>query len=77
MPKINEAKDSSSFQVLDQAVVPSKKSKPARAKIVLVSLVLAFSGSVLVIFLQECLANLSEDNRRILESIKKQALSFK
>ena len=77
MAKINEAKDSSSFQVLDQAVAPSNKSKPARAKIVLVSLVLAFSGSVLMIFLQECLANLSEDNRRILESIKKQALSFK
>src|SRR6185369_1236617 len=35
LAKLNEAKDSSSLQVLDEAVIPLQKSKPKRSLIVL------------------------------------------
>jgi len=77
MAKINETKDSSSLQVLDEAVVPVSKSRPKRSLIVVVSAVTAFLVSILIIFAQEYFGKMSEEDRRIVDGIKKQALSYK
>jgi len=72
--KLNEAKDSSSFQILDEAVVPMNKSAPKRALIVVLTAVSAFFVSIFVIFVQESLSKMSEEHRR---NIKRQALALK
>lgn len=74
--KLNEAKDSSSFQVLDEAVAPVHKSKPKRTIIVLASTVVGFLVSVLIIFSREYFGKMSEDDRKSLGDLKK-ALFFK
>lgn len=73
--KINENKDSSTLQVLDEAVAPSKKSKPKRSIIVLLSTFSAFILSIIVIFVQEHLSKLSAEDAEIIRDIK-QALAF-
>jgi uncharacterized protein involved in exopolysaccharide biosynthesis len=45
--KIDEARDASIVQVLDRAVEPDKKSSPQRARIVIVTAILAFIGTLL------------------------------
>jgi len=70
LAKINEARDSSSLQVLDEAVVPSKKSKPRRSLIVVLATVSAFFCSILVVFIQEYLAKLSAEDAAILHEMK-------
>jgi tyrosine-protein kinase Etk/Wzc len=75
--KMNEAKDSSSFQILDDAVVPITKSSPKRSQIVILATLAAAFVSIILIFLQEYVAKLSSDDRQLLESIKKYILSFK
>jgi tyrosine-protein kinase Etk/Wzc len=77
MAKLNEAKDSSSFQVLDEAVVPVKKSKPKRSLIVIMVTLSAFFVSILIVFVQEYLAKVSDEDKKILENIKTLALTFK
>ena len=77
MAKLTEAKDSSSFQVLDDAVVPIYKSKPRRSLIVLASLAAAFIGSVFIIFVQEYFARTSDEDRQTIGEIKKHLLVFK
>ena len=77
MAKLSEAKDSSAFQILDDAVVPVKKSKPARALMVIMSTLTAFFGSIFYVFLLEYFEKLSGENKTILESIKRQAFSLK
>ncbi|QEM68627.1 lipopolysaccharide biosynthesis protein [Geobacter sp. FeAm09] len=68
--KISEAKDSSSVQVLDEAVVPLKKSRPKRSMIVVLAAVTAFFTSIFVIFIQEYLAKLSPEDAAIIRDIK-------
>ena len=75
--KVNEAKDSSAFQVLDEAVVSLKKSKPKRSLIVILSTLSAFFGSILFVFLREYLSGLPDDDKKALANLKKLALSFK
>ena len=75
--KLNEAKDSSSFQVLDEAVVPVNKSKPARAQMVILAAVGSFFASIFLVLVQEYLAGMSEEDRAIMENIRKNALTFK
>lgn len=77
MAKLSEAKDSSTVQILDEAVVPVKKSKPSRALIVILATVTAFFISVLSAFVLEYLGKMSDENRKIFDSIKKQALTLK
>jgi tyrosine-protein kinase Etk/Wzc len=77
MAKLSEAKDSSSFQVLDEAVVPIKKSKPARALIVIATTTMAFFISLFIIFTEEYLAKVSDEDKEIIQNIKKQVLAFK
>jgi tyrosine-protein kinase Etk/Wzc len=77
MAKLTEAKDSSSFQILDDAVVPISKSKPQRSRIVIVATLAAFFAAVFIAFLQEYLAKMSDDDKRIIDNIKKCVLVFR
>jgi uncharacterized protein involved in exopolysaccharide biosynthesis len=70
MAKLNEAKDSSSLQVLDEAVVPLKKSKPKRSLIVVLATVTAFFCSVFWVFVQEYFEKMSDDDRFRWQEIK-------
>ncbi len=75
--KINEAKDSSSLQVLDEAVPPVMKSKPKRSLIVILSTVTAFFISIFVIFIQEYLSKMSPEDAEIMNSIKVSLCKFR
>lgn len=77
MAKLSEAKDSSSVQVLDEAVVPSKKSKPFRALIVILAGLSAFMVAVIFVFLSEYIQIMPEKDRKLLDRIKKDAFALK
>jgi tyrosine-protein kinase Etk/Wzc len=68
--KISEAKDSSSVQVLDEAVAPLKKSKPKRSMIVILAAVTAFFASIFIVFVQEYLSKLSPEDAIIIRNIR-------
>ena len=51
--KIDEARDASIVQVLDKAIEPEKKSRPYRARIVIVTAVLAFLAALLIALLRD------------------------
>jgi tyrosine-protein kinase Etk/Wzc len=51
--RLDEAKDVSIIQVLDAAVVPERKSKPARFLIVLSSTLLALAGAIAYAFIKD------------------------
>jgi len=68
--KLNEAKDSSSLQVLDEAVAPAQKSKPKRSLIVLLSTVTAFFIGIFWVFIQEYFGKMSSEDRAIWQDIK-------
>jgi uncharacterized protein involved in exopolysaccharide biosynthesis len=74
--KINENKDSSTLQVLDEAVAPSKKSKPKRSLIVLFSTATAFFISIVCIFIQEYFSKLTPEDAEIYREIR-QSLRFR
>lgn len=75
--KINEAKDSSSLQVLDEAVTPLRKSKPIRSLIVILSAVTAFFASIFIVFIQEYLSKLSPEDAEILRNIRTSFFRFR
>lgn len=77
MAKLNEAKDSSSVQVLDEAVVPVKKSKPKRSQIVILSGFFAFVSSVALAFVLEHYEKLPDAERERFRKIKTLALAWK
>jgi uncharacterized protein involved in exopolysaccharide biosynthesis len=70
MTKLNEAKDSSSLQVLDEAVAPTRKSKPKRSLIVILSTVTAFFVGIFWVFIQEYFGKMSSEDRAIWQDIK-------
>lgn len=70
LAKINEARDSSSLQVLDEAVAPLRKSKPKRALIVILSTVTAFFVALFFVFIKEYLSRLSPEDSTILAEMK-------
>jgi len=74
--KLNEAKDSSTIQVLDAAVVPFQKSGPRRSLIVMLATVSAFFGSIFLSFILEYLEKLPESDRLLLSSMRKQLLQL-
>lgn len=76
MAKISEARDSSSLQVLDEAVVPVRKSKPSRSIIVILAAVMAFFCSVILVFIKEYLAKLSPEDSAILADINGSVLGM-
>jgi capsular exopolysaccharide synthesis family protein len=51
--KIDEARDETAFQVLDGAVPPERKHKPARAKMVLLSMLVSLFMGVMLAFARE------------------------
>ncbi|NVN89520.1 MAG: lipopolysaccharide biosynthesis protein [Desulfuromonadales bacterium] len=77
LAKLSEAKDSSTLQVLDEAVAPLKKSKPKRSLIVLLSLVTAFLVSIVIIFIQEFISTLSPEDAELVQDIKSTLLHFR
>lgn len=70
LAKINEARDSSSLQVLDEAVVPLTKSKPKRSQIVVLSTVTAFFCSLFLVFIREYLAKLPTEDSATINEMK-------
>ncbi|HEY6839034.1 MAG TPA: Wzz/FepE/Etk N-terminal domain-containing protein [Geobacteraceae bacterium] len=62
--KLTEAKDSSSMQVLDDAVAPLKKSKPKRSLIVVLATVTAFFVSIFLSFILEYREKMSDEDRQ-------------
>ena len=70
LAKINEARDSTSIQVLDEAIAPLRKSKPKRSLIVILSAVTAFFCSVFLVFIKEYLAKLSPEDSAIMAEMK-------
>ena len=77
LAKINEARDSSTMQVLDEAVTPLHKSKPKRSLVVILSTVTAFFISIFVIFIQEYLPKLSPEDIATLREIRSSLLPDK
>jgi uncharacterized protein involved in exopolysaccharide biosynthesis len=69
MARLSESKDMSPFQVLQKAKVPERKSKPARARMVLTATFAAFFLSVLVSFVRENFARMSPADRRRWQSL--------
>lgn len=70
MEKINEARDKSTLQILDDAVVPDQKSKPKRSLIVILSAVTAFFCSIFIVFIKEYLAKLSPEDSAVVAEMK-------
>jgi uncharacterized protein involved in exopolysaccharide biosynthesis len=70
LAKINEARDSSSLQVLDEAVAPIRKSRPKRAIIVIISTVTAFFCSVFLVVIREYLGKLSPEDSAIMDEMR-------
>ncbi|WP_429885679.1 GumC family protein [Geoalkalibacter halelectricus] len=68
--KISEAKNTSTLQVLDEAFVPDRKSKPKRALMVLVATFAAGFLAVLAAFIREFGRNLQGEDRQRWEQIK-------
>jgi tyrosine-protein kinase Etk/Wzc len=68
--KLTEAKDSSSLQVLDEAVVPVKKSKPKRSLIVILATVTAFFAAIFLAFILEYLEKMPAEDRARWDEIK-------
>jgi tyrosine-protein kinase Etk/Wzc len=56
LAKIDEAKDATIIQVMDQAIEPDRKSKPKRAQIVLFWAFLALIASILWVIIREATA---------------------
>lgn len=76
LAKINETKDTSTVQIIDEAVAPLKKSGPKRSRIVILSAFAAFFMSVVIIFVQEYISKLSPEDAEIIREIK-QSLRFR
>lgn len=78
LAKIDEAKQSSLIQVLDNAVEPDKKTKPARAVIVLISTLLGALAAILWAFVSEMIKKGdSHGGRRTRIHVLRQSLSWK
>lgn len=70
LAKINEARDSSSLQTLDDAVVPTKKSGPNRLLIVIMATLTALLCSIITVFMQEHVSKIPPEDTAKLAKIK-------
>ena len=68
--KIDEAKDSAIIQVMDRAIEPDRKSRPHRARIVIVAAVLATLAALLLALLRESFARARERQSDKLATLK-------
>lgn len=76
LAKINENRDTSTLQILDEAVVPDTKSKPKRALIVIIATFTAFFSAIFLSFILEYLEKLPESEKQMLINIKRQLNVF-
>jgi uncharacterized protein involved in exopolysaccharide biosynthesis len=70
MTKIEEAKNTSSVQVLDTAVPPDRKSKPKRALIVLLATFVAGFGAMIFALIREYAERMPGEDRARLEELR-------
>ena len=77
MAKLSQAKDSSSLQVLDEAVAPEEKSRPRRSTLVAMATLIALIGSIVLVLVLEYLEKMPDEQRKVLQDLRKQALSFR
>lgn len=63
MARLSESKDLSPFQVLQKAKVPERKSKPARAKMIVMATFSVFFFTLLLAFVRENFSRMPEENR--------------
>lgn len=76
MARLSELQNLSPFQVLQKAKVPERKSKPARAKIVIMVTFAAGFFSLFLSFVMEYLSKMPDGDRKLLKSLRSE-LSFK
>jgi len=76
MARFSESKNLSPFQVLQKAKVPERKSKPARAKIVILVTFTVFFFSLPLAFILESFSKMSDVNRKRWELVKAGLPSF-
>ena len=74
MAKITEAKNTSTIQVLDAGVAADKKSKPARALIVLLATFVVGFLAVLYAFIREYGQQMGDGDRQLWSEIKKESI---
>jgi tyrosine-protein kinase Etk/Wzc len=77
MAKLNQAKDSSSLQVLDEALVPEEKSRPRRSTIVAMSSLIALFCSICTAFALEYLQRMPAEEKKLLIELKAEVLSVR
>lgn len=75
MARLSESKDLSPFQVLQKAKIPERKSKPARAKIVILATFSVFCLSLMLAFVMEYFSRISDEDREQWKSLRT-GLSF-
>lgn len=75
--KLSDARDTSSLQVLDAAVVPEVRSKPKRGIIVILSTLAALAVSVLLAYALEFYETMPDEQRGHLLDLKRDMLSFR
>jgi len=76
LAKLNYAKDTSSLQVLDEALVPDRKSGPKRSIMVLMSTLVAFLCSVVAVLVREFLERLPDQEKSALQGLKDATFSL-
>ncbi len=64
LAKIDEAKDATVIQVMDQAIEPDRRSKPKRALIVVLTFLVAGVVSVIIVFMRETMDRAKSDPER-------------
>lgn len=75
--KIEEAKNTSTIQILDSALVPDKKSKPRRSIIVLAATFATGFMALLWAFVREYGQRMDVEDRKLWSEIKRQVSSWK
>lgn len=70
LAKIAESKDMATIQILDEAVVPEKRSKPRRGLIVVLTGVLSFFASIFLAFTKEYFARMNDEDQKRWQDMK-------
>lgn len=75
--KLNESKDASTFQMIDEAIPSTVKTGPKRGRIVILVTVVAFLAAAFAIIVFDRFQNMSEEKRTSFEEIRRQLLSLR
>jgi uncharacterized protein involved in exopolysaccharide biosynthesis len=68
--RLNAENDVSTIQVIQKALVPQRKSKPARSKLVMTAAFASFFFSLLLTFIRENVTRMSEENVKRWKSLR-------